>query len=318
MKILPRRFQFGFAVLWLTMPMFAYAWSAEGHRAIGEVARGRLNAKARAAVTALLGDDDLAAVAVWADDTRAAASHRGPLVSDAEARAFNQKFPKNSSWHFVNLPLATASYTDDGAFSSRDDVVHAINRCITVLEGKSNEFTPVQALKLLVHFTGDIHQPMHASTGYFDLSDPRMPRLVIEPAAVDPKSGDRGGNSLYFTKTEELHALWDNALVKRVGGADYNNVAVVAKKRIKSSAWKNSGDYHAWAEQWATDSVHVAKLAYQGIVFGAASLNAKHELERDEIALPAGYQDVNEPRAADQLAKAGFHLGELLNSIRWP
>ncbi len=294
----------------------ALAWSAEGHKAVGEIAAGRLNATAKAAVARILGNSDLAAVAVWADDVRAAASHRGPLVSDAEARAFNQKFPKNPGWHFVNLPLATDRYTDDGAFSSRDDVVHAINRCVAVLEAKSDEFTEAQALKLLVHFVGDVHQPLHASTGYFDLSNPSAPKLITDPAVVDPRTGDRAGNSLYFTKSGELHALWDNTLVKK-SGADYVTVAAVVKKRIKSAAWKNTGDYHAWAEQWATDSVHVAKLVYQGIVFGPATLNAKHELERDEIKLPGDYQAANEPRAADQLAKAGFHLAELLNSIRW-
>jgi len=312
-----RRFQVGFVAIWLTMPAIVFAWSAEGHRAVGEIARGRLNAKARTAVTALLGNDDLAAIAVWADDLRAAAMHRGPLANDAEAHEFNQKFPKNGTWHFVNLPLASPAYTDDGAFSSQDDVVHAINRCIAVLEGKSDEFAPGQALRLLVHFVGDLHQPLHTSTGYFDLSDPASPKLVTDPRLVDPKSGDRGGNSLYFTKSEELHALWDNGLVRKVGGIDYQNVAAEAAKRIKSSAWKTSGDYHAWAEQWATDSVHVARLAYQGIEFGPATLNAKHDLEREEIKLPRDYQQVNEPRAADQLAKAGFHLGELLNSIRW-
>ncbi len=285
--------------------------------AVGEIAAGRLTVKTRAAVTAILGSDDLAEVSVWADELREAARHQGPLVQDAEAREFNRRFPKNGNWHFVNLPLGSAAYTDDGPFSSADDVVHAINACIAVLEGKSDRFTAAQALKLLVHFVGDLHQPLHASTGYFNLSNPAAPKLVTDPKAVDERTGDHGGNSLYYTKSGELHALWDTALVKKAGGSDYRQVAAAMKKRIKPSAWKTPGDYHGWAERWATDSVQVAAIAYHGIRFGPATVNAKGGLERDEIELPVGYQQANETMVADQLAKAGFHLAELLNSISW-
>ena len=37
-----------------------------------------------------------------------------------------------------------------------------------VLEGKSNKFTPAQALRVLVHLVEDVHQPLHVGTGYFD------------------------------------------------------------------------------------------------------------------------------------------------------
>lgn len=121
------------------------AWGIEGHKAVGEVARTRLSATARAAVVKILGNDDLAAVAVWADEIRDAGRHRGPLVSDAEAKAFTQKFPKNPSWHFVDQPLGTTGYTDNGKFSSEEDVVHTINSCIAVLEGKSSRFTASRA-----------------------------------------------------------------------------------------------------------------------------------------------------------------------------
>ena len=53
---------------------------------------------------------DLASIANWADDVRTAAAGRGLLRDDPEAGAFNEKFPTNALWHFVDLPLGTKDY----------------------------------------------------------------------------------------------------------------------------------------------------------------------------------------------------------------
>jgi len=55
------------------------------------------------------------------------------------------------------------------------------------------------ALRLLLHYYGDIHQPLHSSTLYSN----------------DYKSGDRGGNDFILKNrysTKNLHALWDNVI----------------------------------------------------------------------------------------------------------
>src|SRR5712664_649181 len=194
----------------------AFGWGSEGHQAVAELARGLITDGTRAQVTTILGNDDLAAVATWADEVRAAARHQGPLTHDAEVIQFNKTFPGNSNWHFVNLPLGTSQYLDNGPFSTADDVVHAINNCIVTLEGKQTGLTKPQALRLLVHFVGDIHQPLHVGTGYFELDDVHAPKLVTDPAEVGNDPSDVGANDLYFTSSEELHAYFDVTLVKNV------------------------------------------------------------------------------------------------------
>jgi hypothetical protein len=77
--------------------------------------------------------------------------------------AFNARFPENASWHFVNLPVGFTNYTFDGPFSSPNDIVHALQMAIDVREGKSSQFTKVQALGIIVHLVGDIYQPLHSS-----------------------------------------------------------------------------------------------------------------------------------------------------------
>src|SRR6185503_3989527 len=94
-------------------------------------------------------------------------------------------------------------------------------------------------------------------------------------------------------------------------------LARALKVRIHPRLWKDSGDYHQWAEQWATDSVHQARAAYEGLIFVDAEVSQKGKLERIRIRLPAKYEDHQRRRAEDQLAKAGFHLASLLNQIQF-
>jgi hypothetical protein len=304
----------GLLVAALALAGPAYPWGVEGHRTVADLAREQLSPSARAAVIRILGNDDLAAVAVWADELRLVGRHQGPLADDAEAHAFNAKFPHNYSWHYVDLPLGMA-YADDSAFASPDDVVHAIRRTVAVLEGRSGEMTPIVALRLLVHFVGDLHQPLHAANGYFDLSDPAAPRLMTDPARIDQATGDRGGNSLFFTRTAELHAYWDSTLVARLAQGADDRALAARLAPLRPAGWQTPGDFHTWAAAWASESSRMAAGAYAGIVFGPATVGPKGQLERMQIRLPAGYEERSVPTVADQLAKAGLRLAALLNAI---
>ena len=105
----------------------AFPWGAQGHQAVGEVARQLLTPEAKAAIEKILGNDDLTDIAMWLDEVRAVARNRqSPLKGDAEAKAFNKQHPTNDRWHYVNLPVGYTIYAPDGPFSSPDDVVHAI------------------------------------------------------------------------------------------------------------------------------------------------------------------------------------------------
>jgi hypothetical protein len=104
-------------------------------------------------------------------------------------------------WHFVNLPLGTMSYEEAGEFTSSDDIVHAISRCVEVLESPTaepEEFTKVQALRLLVHFVADIHQPLHCGTGHYSLDGSGTAQLITYPAEAFGKPDDRGEISCFM------------------------------------------------------------------------------------------------------------------------
>jgi len=303
----------------------AYPWGAQGHAAIGLVAEQRLTPDARRNIERILGNADLAAIASWMDDLRGAANGFGPLASSTEARELTQRFPHNDEWHYVNLPLGETRYTDDDPFSRPDDVVHEINIAVQVLEGKSTVVSPRIAIYMIVHFVGDLHQPLHVGTGYYDLSNPAHPLLITDPKAAVGKESDKGGNDLAYgsQRNQELHAYWDTVLPREVAGSI--EPPALAKKlvdAIQPGAWASAGDHHSWAESWATESLVAARQAYAGIIFGPAEM-ADGKLRRIPITLPAGhdastYDASAIPVARERLAKGGFHLAELLNAINWP
>lgn len=302
----------------------AFGWGNEGHEAIGLLAQQMISDKTRARVHELLqqgGDKDLASISTWADYVVVAAHNAGPLAHDPEAQAFNHRFPHNASWHFVNLPLGTRDYRDAKPFTSPDDVVQTIHRCITVLESAQpggDDFNRVEALRLLVHFAGDVHQPLHCGCGYYRLDDSSHPQLVKDPAQAVGLPGDRGGNDLFYGPNQELHLLWDVGLVEAISGSkDYHVLASYLAKRARPVP-VTQGDYHDWAKAWAIESVEAADQAYDGIRFGEAQLSRDGRSVRISIGLPAGYAEASKEVAADRLIAAGAHLAQLLERISWP
>lgn len=257
---------------------------------------------------------------MWPDELKQAKKKKVPLKNDPEAKKFNIDFPKNGGWHFVNFPLGSASYQLNGPFSRQDDIVHIIEECVKVLEGNSTRFTKRQALRFLVHLVGDIHQPLHVGCGYFQFDDENNALLVTDPAAASGLTHDTGGNVLFFDRSKQLHSFWDSTLVERVAGnKSVNTLADLLGGKVDNPApaWKTLGNYHLWARLWATDSVVQSREAYRGLSFRQALFEDEDRLLEIETTLPSNYGDKNEGRATEQLAKAGFHLKELLNNIKW-
>lgn len=160
------------------------AWGPEGHRIVAQIAADHLNPAARAAVAAILVDEpepSLAGVANWADEVRD--ERTGPL-------------------HYVNFPAGNFPIGDCHYQPPRDCpgglcVVAAIDSAVSVLKDKkaSAEQRRV-ALKQLVHFVGDVHQPLHGG-----------------------RAEDRGGNTVQLQWRGEgsnLHKLWDAGLIEAI------------------------------------------------------------------------------------------------------
>jgi hypothetical protein len=314
----------------------AFGYGHEGHEAVAILALQKIhtdqaahNAKATTVlqnITKLLGNEDMAAVSVWADWVRLRETNLSPaVIHDIDVR-----FPGNGDWHFVDLPLGTSTYTTNAVSANDNDVVHGINKCITMLESadtSSEQDHHLVALKFLIHLVGDIHQPLHVACGYYRTNKSGIVRAPAQ-AAVLPD--DRGGNQLLSTaspSSASLHHLWDSDLVfaqtslavSKVEGSD---VANALSGDMTANLFPNgTGDYHDWAAKWATDSTQAAVAAYKGIQVPVVTALTNHG--QNIVPTPMknfkknAYIAAHDEAAKQQLLKAAWNLAELLEGINW-
>ena len=249
--------------------------------------------------------------------------HTGTLGFDPEAQEFIKDFPKNSRWHYVDLPLGTTAYDPDGPFAKPDDIVHTIGQAVGVLEGQGDpRISKVMALRMVVHFVGDVHQPLHCTSGYYQIAADGTVKLVTDPEEAKGLPDDGGGNDLILGPgfLNEVHNYWDAVLVTKI---THSNVTadlvkvLQAKIAADGAGWKSTGDYHRWAEGWAEESVVAARTAYQGIEFGVSTKDPKTGYLKIPVKLDAGYDEACVPVAEQRLAQAAYHLAEILNAIHW-
>jgi len=173
-------------LLLLLLAFPAQAWGPLGHRLVARLAEPQLAPAARAEVRRLLATErlrSLADVANWADDLR----RTDPTLGRRSAK-----------WHYVNFGSTDCRFTPARDCRDGDCVVDALRAQAAILADRErSDAERLQALKFVVHFTGDIHQPLHAGLG-----------------------NDRGGNTFQVNhrgKGSNLHAFWDGTLLASRG-----------------------------------------------------------------------------------------------------
>ena len=161
----------------------ALAWGREGHQIVAELAARELNPAASAQVRRLLALEhatSLADIANWADDLR----ESDPSLAKRTGR-----------WHYINFPRGDCAFAPARDCPNGECVIAAINRFFLVLSDRTRpDAERLEALKFLVHFIGDVHQPLHA--GYAD---------------------DRGGNDFQLSiggQGTNLHQVWDTKIIE--------------------------------------------------------------------------------------------------------
>src|SRR5437016_11641354 len=191
----------------------AFAWGDVGHKTVGQVAELRLSPGTLNRIRAILkNDESLASIATWADSVKR--MQFGPTVknSDPDTQAFlrDVRNKGNSGWHFVNLALGCPGYDECNVppikFTKPDDIVQMINVCIRTLKGPGGpnaRFSKRNALRLLVHLVGDLHQPLHVGTGFIDSSGATI-KIERDPALIKQKGleSDIGANKLLIVKAD--------------------------------------------------------------------------------------------------------------------
>jgi hypothetical protein len=249
----------------------SWAWGREGHRLTALVAEEYLTRDARLQIAELLHGETLADVASWADEYRKVAS-------------------ETAKWHYVDIPGTAEKFDRDRDCPVSADKNSPWRDCVTdrilyfesrLADTSLDPRERAMALKFLVHFIGDVHQPFHA------IGDARGGNQI----RVTFLGSQQCGTSLC-----NLHSVWDDAIIEEQSLNDKKYTARLLEE-IKQNNWERfaGGDPVAWANA----SHHYAVLA-------EAPNGAM--LMRDYLT--------EETRVVDaELALGGLRLAHVLNAI---
>lgn len=324
-------------------PAEANAWGRDGHRIVARIATRHLTQKTKDAISALLLSDQedpsncksktsleekLACVSTFADEVRS-------------------KYPKTALLHFVNvpvyLPAAQRNY-QPVRDCSKGCVVSGIALYRKKLLTSHNDAERAEALKFIVHFIGDLHQPLHT------VKDKDLDFNNIENKTAGHQrlhsdgTGDRGANFKLVTWFGEgssdfgcrnLHSVWDGGIIKQrgLGEGDFTNY--LDKVSAADMAAFQKGDVVSWVNQ----GVKLAVSNAYGLLPERDANDKVCEVDRMEddkkktdcvtydpercrnskvhyrYALGESYYEPNLPVVESQLQKAGLRLARFLNNV---
>ena len=295
-----------------------YGWSCEGHEAVALIAEKHLSPHALATVMKLLNSqpvdasvhpyckdspkDPMAEASTWADDTR--------------------KAEQTGSWHYMDLPLGMKhgdieAYCQPVGPSANAGprpgcILSALRYNLNILhDDKESDAEKAKALRYLIHFIGDMHQPLHSTA-----------------------NNDQGGNCVpiqFFSdpKIANLHSVWDSMILSHYMASSGKSVVQLAddldrEYQSQSASWTKHGTEFA---KWMWEGHKIAQNVTYGNLRPKLPIEApeehpdcKAENEKNaalHLRVGEDYQEKAIPVVREQIAKAGYRLAEVLNEI-WP
>jgi S1/P1 Nuclease len=298
----------------------AWGWGCQGHEVVALIAEKHLTPHARAMVEQILdarpispdlrrfcrdgGLDAFVDSSTWADDER------------------NVR-PDSAGWHFIDIPRG-APKGDLAQYCPRSGcLTSAISEQLAVLrQSSASAQTRADALRYIIHFVGDLHQPLHTTTND-DRGGNCVPVSFFErlPEETNPAQEDYRPN---------LHGVWDRDILERFAqGRTAQQIADELESKFKAQipVWESQPvDVAAWT--W--ESHQVAEDVVYGDLPNKVAIEKPREVntcaDDDHIStrmlkldeqISNDYERAAEAVVQERLAKAGIRLAAVLNSL-WP
>ncbi|WP_034890773.1 S1/P1 nuclease [Gillisia sp. Hel_I_29] len=237
-----------------------YYWGQTGHRTTAEIASKHLSKEARKEIAKILKGQSLALVSTFADE----------IKSDPRFREFGV-------YHYVNLPKDATEYKAEDA-NEKGDLLQGLRKCVKVLKDKNSSKDDKEFyLKMLIHFMGDLHQPLHTGRGE-----------------------DKGGNDIqirWFNDGSNLHRLWDSDMID-----SYDmSFSELANNTVKFSETERRTITAGSFEDWMYESKMLSEKVYNSADIG------------EKLSYRYMYDWF--PVVREQLEKGGLRLASVLNEI---
>jgi hypothetical protein len=251
--------------IFISISTSSFAWWGQlGHRIVGEIADSYLSNKAKKAIQEILGNESIAMSSNWADF----------IKSDS---TYNYISP----WHYINVKQGL-SQSEFNLLLQNDTNVDVYTKLNFLIAELKNKALPIDKkkmyLRLLIHFAGDIHQPLHIG-----------------------RPEDLGGNRvrvLWFGDSTNIHSVWDEKLI------EYQNLSYTEYAKAINHVTRSQ--LKQWQEQpmneWFYESYQLAGKIYGSITQPNQRLSYRYNYD---------YVDL----LNNQLLKGGVRLAGLLNSI---
>lgn len=261
--IIAKPMWYGLFCVCIGLPLNSSAWGMLGHRIVGQIAESYLSKKAKRGVLSVLGSESLAMAANWADFVKS-----------------DPAYKHLDSWHYVNLPagLEQQGVFDFLASSKEANVYNKVPEMVAVLKNKQSTAEEKKiAMRLLIHFAGDLNQPMHTA-----------------------RKEDLGGNKVYVTwfgERSNLHRVWDSDLIE-YQQLSYTEYASAINHPLKDQL-------KTWQQYSLRDFVYGSYQACNAIY-------AKITMD-DKLGYRYNYDFVE--LLNTQLLKGGVCLANILNDI---
>ena len=246
------------------LPFVSLAWGVEGHRIVGQIAESYLTVNAKKEINKILGTETIAMVSNWGDFVKSDPS-------------YNYLY----HWHYLDLKSGL-TIGEVQSFLDKDTTADAYTKIhFLVAELKNKKLSKekkVIYLKLLIHFVGDIHQPLHAG--------------------MEENLGGNKTKVMWFNDSKNLHVIWDSELIlfQQLSYTEYtsaiNHTSYEQRKR-----WQKEP-----ISDWVIQSYQLAQKICDEITQPNQRLEYKYNFNYVSI--------LNQ-----QLLKGGVHLAGLLNDI---
>lgn len=269
-----------YSVVLLCMFPGVFSWGFLGHELVGGLAQEYLSTTASGFVVDLLTDfhGSMEKAGPWADEIK-----------------YHEGWGWSSELHYVDSAKDWECTYVPKEHTDGKDVVGAISNYTSRLVKLSDKDEQNIALKFIIHFVGDIHQPLHV--GFVS---------------------DLGGNEItgtFYNYSDNLHAMWDTYIMSDIVDRDFDGDDVKFKaylldqmqttfsRKVKTWLKEGSSEPSTWAAE-------TAKLACD---YAYVDSNGKHI--KDGFSLADDYYDFTKPVVKQQLMKAAARLAGLINAI---
>jgi len=297
----------------------AHAWGCQGHETVALIAEMHMTPQALAKVNQILKDSPpdaainrfcketgltpMAEASTWADDIRSLR-------------------PEASTWHYIDIPRGGTKADFAAACPEKERcVTWALRTQVEILRSAAS--TPQQradALRFIVHFVGDIHQPLHTTTN----NDHGGNCVPVGFFGTEPQLRNAQSESY----SPNLHGVWDTSIVGKVIGDK------TVQQFAKDLDAENASQIPGWIsgtsnfDDWAWEGHELAESAVYGklphFVPTEKPVETQTCADDNHVAarnlalhedLEQPYQDASSPVVQQQIAKAGARLAALLNSV---